>query len=199
MSLQDKTNEFREEFEAHLSSPITLLTKLRRFIFGTENPDLYTKFSFFTALTGWAVFFLWSVLGTIAIRSREFIIDNKEVDIHKLLENRAVKLGYEAETFISRLETFYTLSVFLWIVVFAGLVLLWRKNFLFVWFFFGGTILYLICMWSMLGFGYFRNDTTLFDKVAIFVLIAHTAMYAYVLSQEIKGQPVRLFGLDAEE
>jgi hypothetical protein len=199
VSFQERTNGLREEFEAHLGSPLTLLGKVRRTIFGSEDPDTYTKFSFFFALAGWGIFFLWSVLGTVAIRSREFIIDNKEIDLRALLEARAAKLGYETASFISRLETFYTLSVALWFLVFVGLVLMWRRKMIFAWFFFGGVLLYLILMWAMLGFSYFRNDTTLFDKVALFVLIAHTAVYAYILSQEQNGRPIRLFGLDPED
>lgn len=199
MNEQGRNTGFREGLEAQLNSPITLLTRLRNLIFGEGSPDNYTKISFFTGLAGWMIFFTWSVLGTAAIRMRYVIMDKKEIDVVALLEKRGTELHFEPGTFISRIESFYSISIFLWALVFIGLVLLWRKNTKFMWFFFSGTIGYILLMWMMLGFSYFRHDTTFFDKVSLFVLIAHTAIYAYILSQEVKGIPIRLFGIDTEE
>lgn len=199
MTEQEEKTGFRQEFEAHLNSPLTILMRLRNFIFGTETPDMYTKFSFFLAFAGWAIFMLWSVLGTIVIRMRELIVDNKEIDVTALIEARGIALGFEPDAFIGRLEAFYALSIVCWTVVFIGLVLLWRKNERFMYVYFTGCGCYLILMWTMLGFGYYSRDTTFFDKIAFAVMVSHTAVYAYFLKREKSGNKIYLFGIEEED
>ena len=84
-------------------------------------------------------------------------------------------------------------------IVFIGLVLLWRKNERFVYFFFTGCALYLLFMLVMLGFGYYSGDTTFFDKIAFAILVLHTAVYAYFLKREKSGQKISFFGVDEDE
>ena len=199
MSEEQEKTSIREEFEAHLNSPLTLLTRIRNLIFGTQSPDLYTRFSFFLALIGWFIFFVWAVMGTIAIRMRDLIFDTKEINVTSLIEERGIALGFEPQSFIGRLEAFHALSVIFWLVAFIGLVLLWRKNERFVYFYFGGAGAYLIFMWVMLGFGYYAKDTTFFDKIAYFVMVGHTAMYAYFLKREKSGNKIHLFGVEDED
>lgn len=199
MSEEKETTNLREEFEAHLNSPLPLLNRSRNFIFGKIAPDGYTKFSFFLALAGWLIFLLWSVLGNIAIRMRGLIVNEKEVDVTAMIEKRGTELGFEPQAFIGRLEAFYALSLVFWIITFIGLILLWRKNLRFTWFFFGGCGLYLLFMWVMLGFGYWRQDTTFFDKIAFSVMVLHTAVYAYFLKREKDGTKMHLFGVETDE
>ncbi|HLP56266.1 MAG TPA: hypothetical protein VK151_14615 [Fluviicola sp.] len=196
---EEKKVNFREEFEAHLNSPLPILIRIRNFIFGKESPDTYTKFSFFLALSIWLIFLTWSVLGSIAIRMREMIVDQKEINVTEMIEARGIELGFEPNAFIGRLEAFHALSIGFWIVVFIGLVLLWRKNERFVYFFFTGCGLYLLFMWVMLGFGYYRGDTTFFDKIVFWIMVLHTAVYAYFLKREKTGERLNFFGVDEDE
>jgi len=195
---QEKTS-FREEFEAHLDRPLTILMRLRNFIFGTESPDLYTKFSFFLALIGWVIFMTWSVVSTVVIRMREVIIDTKEIDVTTMIGNRGIALGFEPDDFLGRLEAFHALSIGFWVVVFVGLVMLWRKNERFIYVFWAGCGLYIVFLWVMLGFSYYVQDTTFFDKIAFLVLVGHTSAYAYFLKRERSGNRVRMFGIEEEE
>lgn len=199
MTEKQQQSEFRHELEAHLSSPLPLLMRLRHMVFGSNSPDNYTKFSFFLGLIIWFVFIVWSVLSMVAIRMRDAIFQGKEIDVEQLIENRGLQLGFEPGTFTDRLTNYYTFSVICWILVFIGLVLLWRKHIAFIWFFFGGCGLYLLSMWIMLGFGYYNQDTTFFDKIAFALLIGHTVVYAYFLKREQSGNKIHLFGVDDEE
>lgn len=199
MTEEQERSHFRHELEEHLSSPLPLLMRLRHLVFGAASPDSYTKFSFFLGLIIWFVFMVWSVLSMVAIRLRETIFRNKEIDVEQLIENRGLQLGFEPDTFADRLTAYYSLSVICWILVFAGLVLLWRKRLIFTWFFFGGCGIYLLAMWFMLGLGYYNRDTTFFDKIAFALLVGHTAVYAYFLKRERSGNKIHLFGIDDEE
>jgi hypothetical protein len=199
VSEEEEKSTLREEFEAHLSSPLPILIRLRNFIFGKESPDNYTKFSFWLGLIIWLIFMIWAVLGSVAIRMREIIVDQKEIDVTAMIERRGAELGFEPNAFIGRLEAFYALSIGFWIVVFIGLVLLWRKNERFIYVFFTGCGLYLLFMWVMLGFSYYSQDTTFFDKIAFAILVGHTAVYAYFLKREKSGNKIHLFGVDTDE
>lgn len=199
MSETEEKTSIREEFEAHLNSPLPLLMRVRNFIFGKESPDNYTKFSFFLALIIWVIFMIWSVLGSIAIRMREIIVNEKEIDVTLMIERRGRELGFASNEFIGRLEAFHAISIGFWVVVFIGLVLMWRKNIRFMYVFFTGCLLYLIFMWVMLGFDYYIEDTTFFDKIAFAVLVLHTAVYAYYLKREKSGNRINLFGVDLDE
>lgn len=199
MSEEEEKTSLREEFEAHLSSPLPILIRLRNFIFGKTSPDNYTQFSFFLALVIWLIFMIWSVLESVAIRMREIIVDQKEIDVTAMIEKRGQELGFEPEDFLGRLEAFHALSIGFWIVVFVGLVLLWRKNVRFIYVFFTGCGLYLLFMWVMLGFSYYAQDTTFFDKIAFAVLVGHTAVYAYFLKREKSGNRLHLFGIEDDE
>lgn len=199
MSESEEKTSIRKEFETHLNSPLPLLMRVRNFIFGKEVPDNYTKFSFFLALIIWIIFMIWSVLGSIAIRMREIIVDEKEIDVTIMIERRGRELGFASSEFIGRLEAFHALSIGFWIVVFVGLVLMWRKNTRFIYVFFTGCLLYIIFMWVMLGFNYYAKDTTFFDKIAFAVLVLHTAVYAYFLKREKSGNKINLFGVDLDD
>src|SRR3989338_1967035 len=178
---EEKKVNLREEFEAHLNSPLPLLIRIRNFIFGKETPDNYTKFSFFLALVIWSIFLIWSVLGSIAIRMREMIVDQKEIDVTEMIEARGIELGFEPNAFIDRLEAFHALSICFWLVVFIGLVLLWRKNERFVYFFFTGCGFFLFFFLVVLVFFFFN-----------FYII-------YFLKREKSGQQLNFFGVDDEE
>jgi hypothetical protein len=197
-TIQQNSND-KSDFESQISGSRALTTRIRHAIFGTETPDYYTQFSFFFALVFWFIFFLWSVLGSVVIRSRDWIMQEKQINVSQLIEDRGMELGFEPQSFIGRLEAFYAVAIFLWIIVLIGLILLWRKNWKFVYFFFIGCGLYLMLMWVMLGVGYWSKDTTLFDKTTFFFMLAHTAFYAYYLKREMIGEPLQFFGISTED
>lgn len=193
------TQEIRDQLEAHLNSPLPILIRLRNLIFGTESPDTYTKISFTFAIISWFIFFLWSILGMVVINSRHWIKETKKIDVTQLIENRGKELGFEPYVFAERLSTFHTASIVCWVVVFIGLVLLWRKQVIFIYAYLGGCIVYLLMMWFMLGFGYWAKDTTTFDKILFFVMVDHTSLYYYFLKMEVSGNKINFFGIREDE
>lgn len=181
-----RLSNIQSELEANLNSPRPLLVRVRNLIFGTQQPDNYTKFTFFLAIAIWFIFFVWSVVSAIVIRLGDTILDNKEIDVVELIENRGKQLGFESGEFIGRLEAFHALSVVFWGITFVGLVLLWRKNVRFTYFFFTGCGLYFVFLLTMLGFQHYIHDTTSFDKIAFAVLVIQTAIYAFFRKREEK-------------
>jgi len=199
VSEEKSKQEIRQRLEEHLNSPLPILMRLKNLVFGEKAPDTYTRISFYLALLIWFIFFLWSILGVVVIQSRHWIKEEKKIDVTRLIEQRGQELGFEKYVFADRLETFHTASIICWLVVFAGLVLLYRKKLEFIYLFLAGAGIYLLLMWFMLGFGYWAKDTTTFDKVVFILMVLHTSIYYYFLKMEKEGNPVNFFGVKEEE
>ena len=186
----------RKNLEQHLDNPVSLLTQLKNRIFGKENPDTYTQVSFFIGLAIVITFLIWSILGYVVIDGREWIQAEKGLNVQNLIEKRGVELGFEANQFLHKLEMFYAFSIFIWLVILIGLILQWRKIFAFIYVITIAASLYLLYMWFGLGFEYWLDDTTLFDKISFFLLIGHSFLYAFFLKKELSGEEINFFGLD---
>lgn len=198
MTDSDKKQSFREEFEAHLESPIPILSRLRNLIFGKESPDTYTQISFYLGLMIWVIFLVWIILGYMVLTSTEWIEQEKGLDVHSLIEQRGEALGFKGTDFQNNLITFYNIALVAWAGMFIGLVLQWRKNTWFIYFIWASGGIYLLTMWFLMGFSYWYHDTTTFDKIAFFLLIGHSSLHYYFLNREIRGEKSNFFGIDEE-
>jgi hypothetical protein len=195
----DKKHSFREEFEAHLESPIPILSRLRNVIFGKESPDTYTQISFYIGIIIWIIFLVWIILGYIVLTNTDWIEQEKGLDVHTLIAARGTELGFQGTDFQNSLISFYNIALFAWIGLFIGLVLQWRKNLWFIYFVWIAGGIYLLGMWFILGVNYWYNDTTLFDKITFILLIGHSSLYYYFLRRESRGESSNFFGIDEED
>ena len=196
MTDSEKKHSFREEFEAHLESPIPVLTRLHNLIFGKEAPDTYTQISFYIGMIIWLIFLVWIVLGYVVLTNTEWIEREKGLEVHTLIANRGKELGFDGIDFQTSLINFYNVALVAWSGIFIGLVLQWRKNLLFIYFIWIAGGIYLVGMWFILGFSYWYNDTTLFDKISFFLLIGHSSLYYYFLNKEANGEKTNFFGIE---
>jgi hypothetical protein len=176
-----------------------LIEKIRILIFGEDQPDKYTKVTFYISIVIWLIFFVWSCASYLAISFRQMIMEEKNVPVEKIIIDRGEQLGFEGTEFLDRLLTFHSISIICWISVLVGLVFLWRKDLRFVWFYFGGTVFYLGMMIFYLNYSYFRNDTTFFDKIAFLTLNANALMYYFMLRKEKSGGSLNFFGEEDDE
>lgn len=199
MTDSNKKHTFREGFEAHLESPIPILTRVGSFIFGKKIPDPYTKISFYLGMAIWTIFLVWIILGYMVLTNTSWIEEEKGMDVHKLIMTRGTELGFNGEDFQNNLILFYNLAIVAWSGIFVGLALQWRKSLYFIYFIWISGALYLLGMWFLLGFSYWYNDTTLFDKIAFFFLIGHSSLHYYFLRKELLGEKVNFFGIDEQD
>lgn len=190
---------FRKKFEAHLDSPTSILSKLKSLLFGDHNPDMYTQVSFFIGLFIASIFLIWSILGYVVIDGREWIQAEKGLNVQNLIAVRGVELGFQSDQFLGKLETFYFFSILVWISICVGLIMQWRKKIIFIYVIGVAAALYLLDMLFILGFEYWLEDTTLFDKILFFLLVGHSFLYAYFLKKELTGEKVDFFGLNNDD
>lgn len=183
-----------EHHESLLDSPIPLLLRARNFLFGEEKPDGYTQVTFYINLVIWAIFFLWSCISYFAISLRSVIEEQKSIPVEGILMNRGIELGFQPSDFLDRLMTFHLISIVCWIAVFIGLVLLWRKDLRFAYFFFGGTVFYIGVLLFYLNLDYYSEDTTFFDKISFIAMNALSILYFFLLKKEENGGSFSFFG-----
>lgn len=189
----------QHHIDSFLSGKSPLIEKVRIMIFGEEKPDKYTQASFYLGLVIWIIFFIWSFASYLAISFREMILDQKGISVEKIIIERGEQLGFEGTEFLDRLMTFHSISMICWVVVLIGLILLWRKDFRFAWYIFGGTVFYTGMMLFYLNYSYFRDDTTFFDKIALLTFVANAAMYLFMLEKEESGGSLSFFGEEDDE
>jgi hypothetical protein len=176
------------------NSPIPFLRQFRNLVFGNLIPDFYTQLTFYMNVVIWTTFFIWDILGYFTLNSKEFIIQNKGVPIDKIIAERGNELGFEGGEFFNRLTTFHGVAIICWLVVFFGLILLYRKNKRFIYFTIGGIVFYIGMCIFYLGWSYFILDTTTFDKIALLIMLTSGGLRYYLMRKDTLDGGVGFFG-----
>lgn len=185
MKQEEDPTTFSSKLENHLNSPLPLLRRLRNFVFGTQQPDGVTKIIFYFHLILWVIFFFWSMLQLIVLKNRDWIAEIKRIPVTELLNQRAQTLGFESIIFIDRLQINYSIALFLWSAYFVGLVLLWRKKMYYTYVIFAVLIAYLFTPLFLLGWTYWTEDISTFDKIILLSTILITVIYTYFIKQSL--------------
>lgn len=188
-----------EQTKTKFNSPMPMLVQLRDVIFGKGKPDAYTQVTFYLNICLWFILFIWSIISYFVISLRDLIYTEKSIPVETIILERGEQIGFESTDFLDRLLTFHSISIVCWILVFIGLVLMWRKNIRFVYFFFGGTMSYLGMVFFYLNSTYFVEDITLFDKIAFLAMNSSTLLYYFLLKREIQGGTLSFFGEDLDD
>jgi|UniRef100_UPI0040496D41 hypothetical protein len=185
MKQEEEATTFSSKLENHLNGPLPLLRRLRNFVFGKHQPDGVTKIIFYFHLILWVIFFFWSMLQLIVLKNRDWIAEIKRIPVTELLNQRAQTLGFESIIFIDRLQTNYSIALFLWSSYFVGLVLLWRKKMYYTYVIFTVLIAYLFTPLLLLGWTYWTEDISTFDKIILLSTILITVTYTYFIKQSL--------------
>jgi hypothetical protein len=188
------TNEVEVKKSTKFQSPLPFLIQLRNLIFGKQKPDIFTRLTFYINLWIWLTFTVWSIISYISISARDFILQQKGISVANIIEERGVELGFEGDEFLNRLLTFHSISFICWMLVFVGLVLLYRKKVQFIYFVLGATIFYIGMHIFYLSFAYFVEDTTLYDKISLLIIVTGSLIHLYLLKNEKAGGSINFFG-----
>jgi len=177
-------NRFNETLESNLSSPIPLLKKLRNLIFGEDSPEVILQVSVYINLIFWFIFQLWHLISYFAISYRDIILSEKKINVEILILNRGAELGFDPAVFLENLLTFHKIAIFFWLVVFVGIVMMWRKHRFYLYFLYIPLILHPLTEWYLLGSKYLMEDSTFFDKLSFFILLVNSIFYSIMVKQQ---------------
>ena len=193
------SNEKKFDRKQHLESPLPWLVRLRDLLLGKRRPDIYTRMMFHINLIICITFLLWNLVGYISILSRKEIEDIKGVEIEKIIHERGVHLGFEAEDFADRLMVLYGIGVICWLIFFFGLTLLYRKHRQFVYFTLGPLLFYVGMHLFYMNFQFFAQDVTFTDKVLLLTVVTSIGFHAYFMRNERRGGSISFFGVAEDD
>ncbi|MDX2361555.1 MAG: hypothetical protein QNK23_12165 [Crocinitomicaceae bacterium] len=197
---EEKSTDSKDNSATKFQSPVPFLRQFRNLIFGKRTPDMFTRITFYINSVLWTTFIIWHILSYATLTSRDLFMQQKGLPIEAIVEARGAELGFESGEFLSRLITYHAISVICWIVMFVGLIFLYRKLKTFVYLILGATVFYIGMSIFYIGFRYFMEDTTAYDKVALLIIIVSTLLHSYLLKNgRDEDGHVSFFGLGSRE
>lgn len=167
MDTNDKTNI--ENNESKMFQPYLLHAK--KIVLGTPTPSLYTKIVFYIGIIISFIFELWNLVSYFILTSPSYLKQNKGIDVIAIIEFRGRNLGFEEDKLYDALKLFHFSAIIVWLCIIIGLVLLWRQIKWASYVIVGGILIFYSCMFFFLGITYFKEDTTLFDKLSVSLLL----------------------------
>ncbi len=180
-------------------SPLPFIIQLRNLIFGKKKPDTFTKVTFIINLIICSTFFLWSIISYYSISMKGFIESEKGISVEEIIANRGMELGFKNGQFLSHLLTFHAISTICWMLVFIGIVLLYRKKIQFIYFIFAPILFYVGMSIFYISYTYFIEDTTTFDKIALLVIMVGSIVHYFLMRNESRGGSINFFGAIEDE
>lgn len=193
-------NKIEEKLDKHLNSPFSLLARFKKWILGEEKPDSFTFWSVIINSIIAFIFLLWSLLSLSVLLFREIMKNEKNINVSEIIGKRGHQLGFDkGNDFIHELSLFHMLALVCWFIVIIGIVLQYRRNLYFIYFIGAGILIYILAMWIMLGFSYWVQDTTGFDKSIFFIICLSSGFHYYYLKQELNGGFKGMFNSNSEQ
>lgn len=178
MSEQEETNIEKKEEDVQLFRPH--LRRVKNVVLGSEPPRLYTQIVFFFGMLISLIFLLWNVLSYFILKSPTYLKRHKQVDVEAIVSLRGRELGFVENEFYNYLELFNLVGIFLWFFALVSLVFLWRQKKWSAYIIIGSIVLYSALMAFLLGATYFIEDTTLFDKLSLLILLVLVLIHHFV-------------------
>lgn len=177
MSTQEQaniTNNDNELFRPHLQ-------RAKNIVLGYNPPGLFTQIVFFIGIIGTSIFGIWNTLSYFILKTPLYLKRHKQVDVEAIVELRGKELGFEGDQFYNSLELFHFTGIFLWLSILIGFIFLWRQKKWSAYLIIGALILYCAFMAVLLGITYFVEDTTLFDKLTLLILLVFVLTHHFII------------------
>ncbi|WP_417266412.1 hypothetical protein [Brumimicrobium sp.] len=163
---------------------IPLLVRLKTLILGKNKPDGFTRLMFTSSLFSWLLLTIWNAVSYFVLLTSDIIEENKGFSVKDVIIKNGQNLGFNGEEFLSSITTFYFNSLFVWLFIFFGLVLMYRKKRIYTLVVLGGLAFHFIYMFFVLGFQYFIEDVSFFDKILYGILIVVAMIHSLLMSKE---------------
>lgn len=174
-----KTEETELEYATGPKSPLPYLLQLRNWIFGPTTPQMSVKIGFYLLFSIGFVFLIWNILSLFALQMRFLIRENKNISIQEYLQDRAVELNINPDYIVSKLLTFFSISILCWALFLFGMVLLWRQKKLFFWLSLSAELFYLGMAIFFVGGDFFWRGVTVLDKWMLFAVLVVLIFYQF--------------------
>lgn len=163
---------------------LPLIIKIRRFILGKKKPDGFTRLIFTINIFSWFLLMMWNLISYAAIQLSDIIKENKGFSVNAIIRKNGRDLGFEGQDFLDVINTYLFANIFIWIIIFIGLALLYRKLKVYPIFLLGGLGIHFLLMFFMLGLQYFIECVSFFDKILYGIIIITTMIHSALMKKE---------------
>lgn len=163
---------------------LPLFIRLRNFILGKRKPDGFTRISFLITIFIWLLLSVWNAISYFVLLSADIIYENKGFSVKEIIRIHGRKMGFNGQEFLESLTNFYFYNLFIWGVIFLGLVFMYRKLKVYPLIIFGGLIIHFAYMFFALGLQYFIEDISFFDKICYAVFIGIVIIHSWLMNKE---------------
>ncbi|RYM32083.1 hypothetical protein ERX46_15485 [Brumimicrobium glaciale] len=163
---------------------VPLLIKIKKLILGKQKPDGFTRLMFSFSLFSWFLLTIWNAVSYFVLLTSDIIKENKGFSVADVIIKNGQNLGFNGEEFLVSITTFYFNSLFVWLFILVGLVLMYRKKTIYTFIVLGGLAFHFIYMFIVLGFQYFIEDVSFFDKILYAVLTVVTLIHSFLMKKE---------------
>lgn len=163
---------------------ISLFARLRQLLLGKSKPDGFTRLMFSFALFSWCLLALWNAISYFVLLSSKVIQQNKGFSVHEVIIKNGQNLGFNGEEFLGSITNFYFNNLFIWLLILIGIILMYRKLKLYPFILLGGLAIHFIYMFFVLGFQYFIEDISFFDKILYLILFLVTLIHSFLMNKE---------------
>lgn len=167
---------------------LPLFIRLRNFILGKRKPDGFTRISFLITIFIWLLLSVWNAISYFVLLSADVIYENKGFSVKEIIRIHGRKMGFNGQEFLESLTSFYFYNLFIWGLIFIGLVFMYRKLKVYPLIIFGGLIIHFGYMFFALGLQYFIEDISFFDKICYAIFLGIVIIHSWLLNKEKNEQ-----------
>lgn len=155
----------------------------KNILLGEERPGFYTQLNFYLGNIIASIFLIWNAVSLLILKFPDYLREHKQIDVHAIIELRGRKLGFFEGDFFNKIMLLFTIGIVCWTVVLLCYFWIWRRKKT-------ATLIALIAIgiyfgahFVLLGIDYFNIDTTLFDKISIFIIVALNLIQYIILKR----------------
>ena len=158
----------------------------RNMILGKTKPDRFTRLIYYVNLVAWFLLMIWNFLSFVAISMSDVIKAEKGFSVNAIIRRHGRELGFthdNGQTFLDAVTEYHFYNIFIWMFIFVGLVLLYRKNKVYTLIYLGGLAIHFVFMFWKIGIQYFIESVSFFDKILYALMIVSVITHSTVLAK----------------
>ncbi len=182
-----RTTLAKEEYLAKTTLH-TIITK----IYGTERPHWFVQLNYHLSSFIATLALIWQGMTYLILANPSFLKNHKSIDVPAIVEKRGIELGFAKNTFYDTMLQFSLTGSILWLLLLVTLIFVWRQKSFAVYLITGIILTYFITLMTMMGWTYFDQDTTIFDKITLVIILGLTIL------QQLFVKPKKLTTEDSE-
>ena len=165
---------------------LPLFIRIRDFLLGKRKPDGFTRICFSISLFAWVLLTAWNAISYFVLLSADIIYENKGFSVKEIIRMNGQKMGFNGQEFLDALTNFHLYNLFIWALIFVGLLFMYRKMKVYPLIVFSGLIVHFIYMFFILGLQYFLEDVSFFDKILYIVIVLIFIVHSWLMNKEKK-------------